>query len=214
MKVWGKYVDYLLKGEWHIHTGYTDGKNTVFEYCQKASEEGIPLLGFTEHVRKNLDYDFKSFLKEIERARAKFNLIILSGCEAKVLPGGELDVEPCVLQEVDYPILAFHSFPNDIKEYTRSLKVALSNTHVNAWAHPGLFVVRNNLELSSEELTGIFQLMNQYDVLLEVNSKYRMPSARWLDLARDLNVGLVRGEDVHCVNEMSKSYNEGVKPQP
>jgi DNA polymerase (family 10)/putative hydrolase len=85
MKTWKKYVDYLLEGEWHIHTNYTDGKNTVFEYCEKAVEIGIPLLAFTEHVRKELTYDFNQFLNEIEEAREEFDLIILSGCEAKVL---------------------------------------------------------------------------------------------------------------------------------
>ena len=204
MKVWGKYATYLLEGEWHIHTSYTDGENTVFEYCQKAVEEGIPLVAFTEHVRRNLNYDFRSFLNEIEQVRAKFNLVILSGCEAKVLPGGELDIEDWVLQEVDYPIFAFHSFPNDIEEYLRSLKVILSNMYVNTWAHPGLFIIRYGLNLSDKELIEIFQLMNWYDVLLEINEKYGMPLIGWLDLARSLDVRLVRGGDIHCTNDISK----------
>ena len=47
MKTWKKYIDYLLVGEWHIHTSYTDGKNSVFEYCEKAIEVDIPLLALT-----------------------------------------------------------------------------------------------------------------------------------------------------------------------
>lgn len=204
MKVWVNYTKYLLEGEWHIHTSYTDGENTVFEYCQKAVEEGIPLLAFTEHVRRNLDYDFRQFLKEIEVARRSFDLIVLSGCEAKVLSDGELDVEEWVLQEVDYPVFAFHSFTGNVSEYSKSLRTILSNRYINTWAHPGLFVTKHGLELSDKELVEIFELMNQNDVLLEVNSKYGTPPKRWLDLAISLNVSLVKGGDIHCMSDISR----------
>lgn len=205
MKAWEKHANYLFKGEWHIHTSWTDGNNTVFEYCEKAVHEGIPLLAFTEHVRRNLDYDFRCFLNEIEQVRAKYDLIVLSGCEAKVLPGGELDVEEWVLQEVDYPVFAFHSFPDDINEYLKSLKVVLSNRYLTTWVHPGLFVTRHDLELPDEELAEIFGLMNQHHVLLEVNRKYSLPPARWLDLARNGGVRLVRGGDIHRIDDMNKN---------
>ena len=68
MKVYEKYTNYLLKGEWHIHTSWTDGNNTIFDYCEKAIQEGIPLVAFTEHVSKSPDYDFRLFLNEIEKA--------------------------------------------------------------------------------------------------------------------------------------------------
>lgn len=201
MKTWKKYIDYLLVGEWHIHTGYTDGNNSVFEYCEKAVEVSTPLLAFTEHVRKNLNYDFNSFLNEIEKAREEFDLIILSGCEAKVLPGGELDVEEWILREVDYPIFAFHSFPEDIDIYTESLKSVLRNGYVNAWAHPGIFLSRNGLELPEKDLIYIFELMGKQDVLLEMNRKYSVPSEKWVSVARDYTVRLVNGNDIHSIEE-------------
>ena len=207
MKIWKKYIDYLLKGEWHIHTNYTDGKNTVFEYCKKAVAMDIPLLAFTEHVRKNLSYDFNSFLDEIEKAREEFDLIILSGCEAKVLPSGELDVEDRILRDVDYPIFAFHSFPKDIDLYIESLKIVLRNRYVNAWAHPGAFLLRNSLELSEAKLINIFTLMKEHDVLLEVNRKYKVPTMRWLSLARRSNVDFVQGNDAHRVGEIERYCN-------
>lgn len=66
MKTWQRYPEFLIKGEWHVHTCYTDGQNTIDECCQKAVEIGIPLIAFTEHVRKNLNYDFHNFLNDIE----------------------------------------------------------------------------------------------------------------------------------------------------
>ncbi|KKG29104.1 histidinol phosphatase [Methanosarcina mazei] len=202
MKTWEKYSDFLLKGEWHVHTCYTDGKNNIDEYCQKAVDIGLPLIAFTEHVRKNLDYDFHSFLSDIEIAKEKYDLIILSGCEAKVLPYGELDVSTGVLKEIDYPIFAFHSFPKDTDLYFESLKKVLKNRYMNTWAHPGAFLMKNGLELPEEQLVDIFHSMNKMDVLLEINNKYQVPSDIWKNLSSKLGVKFVKGSDVHNVEHL------------
>jgi len=210
MKIWKKYIDYLLEGEWHIHTSYTNSKGGVLEYCEKAAKLGIPLLAFTEHVRKNLNYDFNNLLNDIEKAREEFDLIILSGCEAKVLPGGELDVEEWILRNVDYPIFAFHSFPRDIDTYIKSLEIALRNKYVNTWAHPGAFLLRHGLELPEKELIKIFRLMKKHSVLLEVNKKYKVPFRAWLDIAEKYNVKTVTGNDIHGIEDLETERQKNV----
>jgi len=208
MKIWQKYVDLLLKGEWHIHTNYTDGASTVMEYCRQAELLEIPLIAFTEHVRRNLNYDFGQFLADIEVARDEFDLVILSGCEAKVLPGGILDVGSEILKEVDYPIFAFHSFPVDQEQYLLSLKAVLNDRYVSAWAHPGLFMFKNNMVLPEEDLSDILRIMKERDILLEINAKYRLPPQEWISLAEGFGVKTVRGSDVHLheVLEFSSSF--------
>ncbi len=206
MKMWKKYEKYLLSGEWHVHTSYTDGMNTVFEYCHMAEKLGVPLIAFTEHVRRELTYDFNQFISDIERARDEFNIIILSGCEAKVLPGGDLDVDNYILREVDYPILAFHSFPNDPDLYISSLINALQNPYVNAWAHPGKFLIESGLSLSNDQLKKIFRVMKEYDVLLEINSRYDLPLKTWVELAKNMEVVLVRGDDLHSVEDFERYH--------
>ncbi|KKG07103.1 histidinol phosphatase [Methanosarcina mazei] len=202
MKTWEKFSDFLLIGEWHVHTCYTDGKNSIDEYCQKAVAIGLPLIAFTEHVRKNLDYDFHRFLNDIEIAKEKYDLIILSGCEAKVLPYGELDVSDDILKEIDYPIFAFHSFPKDTDLYFESLKKVLKNKHVNAWAHPGVFLIQNGLELSEDQLIDIFHSMSKLNVLLEINIKYQVPSETWKYLSSKFSVKFVKGGDVHSAEQL------------
>lgn len=215
LKKWKKYKDYLEMGCWHVHTNYTDGENSVDEYCLKTVKLKIPLIAFTEHVRKELTYDFNQFLEDIEKARGEFpELIILSGVEAKVLPNGELDVEELILREVDYPIFAFHSFPKDIDLYIESLNSVLRNKYVNTWAHPGAFLLRHGLELPEKELIKIFKLMREQDVLLEINRKYEVPIEKWMSIARRWNVGLVRGDDVHCIGEYKGvGYNSVISYQ-
>lgn len=201
MKIWKKYSQYLLSGEWHIHTSYTDGENSVNDYCKRAVELGIPLVAFTEHVRRILSYDFNAYLEDVDRARDQYDLIILSGCEAKVLPDGTLDVDDSILKQVDYPVFAFHSFPKDIDVYLDALYNALKNPYVNAWAHPGAFLERAGLNLPKNELSRVFKVLRDNEILVELNAKYNAPSDTWIKLARQCYVNFVRGSDCHRVEE-------------
>ncbi len=201
MKSWKRYTDYLSSAEWHIHTKYSDGRDDIRDYCQRAVEIGTPLVAFTEHVRKNLSYNFSSFLEDIEVARGEFDLIILSGCEAKVLPSGELDVDEEVLMAVDYPIFSFHSFPDDLELYVKCVKSALKNPYVNAWAHPGT-LSGEKIDLPESELAEVFILMKEREVLLEINRKYDLPKERWVKMAKGYGVKTVKGSDVHCIEDL------------
>ena len=208
MKSWKKYSDLLLTGEWHLHTTYTDGKSSVDEYCAKAVELGLPLLAFTEHVPKSMTYDYSKLLADIDAAREKYDsLIILTGCEAKVLPDGTLDVSDDILYTVDYPIFAYHSFPIDQKLIIETIYSVINNYPVNAWAHPGYFLKKTDLTIPEEELMNIFLDLKKRDVLLELNNKYLLPDIKWVSLAQKLNVTTVRGSDCHTHHNLQKCYD-------
>lgn len=202
MKVWREHVSLLHTGEWHVHTAYTDGSGSVLEYCRRAQALGIPLIAFTEHVRRNLTYDFNSFLSDIESAREEFDLAILSGLEAKVLPGGDLDVEEEIIKQVDYPIFAFHSFPPDQALFLASLKRALKDNRASAWAHPGHFLRKNGMNLLEEDLLEALRIMRENEILLEINARYELPPGRWIKLAAANGVHTVRGSDCHGVEQL------------
>jgi putative hydrolase len=202
MKFWREHKDLLHTGEWHVHTSYTDGNGSVLEYCRRAQALAIPLIAFTEHVRRDLTYDFNSFMSDIEYARENFDLPILSGCEAKILPGGDLDVEREIIMQVDYPIFAFHSFPPDQTLFLQSLQRALKNNYINAWAHPGHFLARNHIKLPEADLVEVLRIMSEQDVLLEINSKYMLPPKRWIELAKVHGVKTVKGSDIHSIGEL------------
>jgi len=206
---WEQYKQFLMTGQWHIHTGFTDGHNTVMEYAQRACELGIPLIAFTEHVRKNLTYDFSKLLEHIDCARKTFpELIILSGCEAKVLPDGSLDCPPWVSEQVDFSFFAFHSFPADVEKYFNALYEVIQSGQVDAWSHPGLFFKNNpSLFLSDEQLKAIFEVVEKNNILIEINKKYNLPLHNWWEIiestiSKEL---FVRGSDIHDVNMLSSS---------
>ncbi|MBA7551972.1 phosphatase YcdX [subsurface metagenome] len=210
MKIWRKYQDYLFNGEWHIHTNFTDGTGSIAEYSEKAVELGIPLLAFTEHVRKELNYDFRQFLNEINIARRNFpSLIILSGCEAKVLPDGKLNCPSHILEKVDYKLFAFHSFPVNIEKYILSIKNVINNYDIDTWAHPGLFLKKNpNLTMPENELNNIFKIMSLNKISLEINLKYNLPQIDWIKKYKSISQDglLIFGGDIHSIEDLYISW--------
>lgn len=193
----------MLTGQWHIHTNYTDGENSVFQLCKKAVELKIPLVAFTEHVNRRLSYDFNKFMSDIEKAREEFpDIIILSGAEMKVLPDCTLDIQEEIFRAVDYPIFAFHSFPKDPQSYLSCLKSVLKNARINTWAHPGSFLRTINSALEEKELSKILQIMRKRKVLLEINRKHDLPEKEWLETAIENEVEFVNGSDIHSLADL------------
>lgn len=204
MRAWERHAEHRLSGEWHVHTSFADGKATVDQLCEAAVRSGIPLIAFTEHVRRSLDYDFQAFLDQIALARQRYHLAILSGVEAKVLPDGSLDVEDEVLASVDYPIFAYHSFPADKELFLSTLRSVISSGRAHTWAHPGTFSARTGIALAEDELREIMGLMARHRVALEVSTKYMTPDAGWLALAQETGVATVRGSDIHSLEDLAE----------
>ncbi len=202
-KNWMRYENYLMSGEWHVHTNYVDGANTVDDYCKRAVELKIPLIAFTEHVRRVLTYNYRDLVEDVMRARENYpDLIILTGCEAKVLEDGSLDVSDEVLKQSEIVLMAFHSLPGSKDKYIEALTTALSNLRVDIWAHPGLFLRNKNLSLSEEEAEEILEKARKEDVLIEFNGKYGLPLEEWVEIGKKKGVKFVRGSDVHKVGDL------------
>ena len=205
-RILNQYKEYLFDGEWHIHTNFTDGKNTILDYVEVASKLKIPLLAFTEHVRKDINYNYNDFLKEIDFAKKHFpNIILLSGFEAKVLPNGELDCPEDVYEKADYRIFAYHSFPKNLEIYVSSIEKIITNYNVDTWAHPGLFFEKHkNLKLSEEQLTQIFELMDVHNILLEFNFKYSLPKTDWISEFQRISnkENIIYGLDAHSTDDL------------
>ena len=88
----------ITKVDYHNHTNFTDGKNTVEECVIKAIDKGLTTIGFSEHVSKNEEWMkewFVRYLEDIEMCKKKYKEIdILCGIEAKINDNnGNLNVD-------------------------------------------------------------------------------------------------------------------------
>ena len=203
MKKWQKYSKCLETGDWHCHTKYTDGRDTVMEMCRQAQKNGLRLIAFTEHVRKSLSYDFGSLLKDVRNARKKFpKLKILVGCEAKVLDlKGRLDVSGDVLKKCDIVLATFHSFPHsDKRDMESALENMLRNPDVDIWTHPITFFQK--CPLCEKDVYEIIKLCIKNNVLIENNIRPRYKSPRLIEACRKMGAKIVTGSDAHGVEDL------------
>jgi len=191
--------------DFHIHTSYTDGSNTVYEYCQKAVENGLGAIAFSEHVRKDLQYDYSDLCNDVAKAREMFHeLQIFIGCEAKVLNlDGELDIPGSILGKMDFITAVYHGFPYDAKEeYLTSLRSMISDPSVDIWGHPTLLPTRKRMPLYEGEIKDIVSLCIQNKVLIERNIKYGLPDAGFVAIAKEMGARFIIGSDSHSIRQL------------
>lgn len=185
-------------GDWHLHTDYTDGAATVDGYCSRAVENGLEFLVFSEHTRRTLDYEYDALLADIEAARARYDLTLLPGCEAKTLDvDGRLDVPADVVERADVVTGVFHSFDGDRDAYLDAAEAMLLNPRVDVWGHPLLYPDRRGDRLSDADLDRLVAAAADGDVLLERNRRYGLPPGRLVRVAADYDVDFVVGSDAH-----------------
>ena len=171
-KRWPRYEPYLLSGLWHVHTDRTDGSNTVEELVRFAVDRGFPLIGFVEHVRRKLTYDFDALYEEARRVADEYDIRCVVGCEAKVLDvEGGLDVAAETLEGADVVYAGYHGGSFDRDEYVTSVEAMLERPEVDVWAHPFSYAEREGYSLTEEEHDSIARAMRRNDVLLERNLK-------------------------------------------
>ena len=183
--------------DWHMHTIYTDGQNTVFELAKEAKHKSLNSIAITEHVRKNLTYNFDDLIDEIKEAEKKIKIKILIGCEAKVLnTEGELDVRDEVIQKCDFVLGAFHKFPVNKEAYFNAIIAMLKNPKVTIWAHPFRFAYLNKIEFSNDELKQIFGHLKKTGKIFEINSRIP-PSNKVLQYIKMFKIDYCFGSDSH-----------------
>jgi DNA polymerase (family 10) len=137
-----------LRGTFHCHTTYSDGRATVAEMAEGARERGWRYLGIGDHsqsagyagglpvaaVRKQ-HREIDAWNAE-HGGKGKKRFRVFKGVESDILADGSLDYPDDVLRTFDYVVGSVHSnFALDEKEQTRRLIRAVSNPHITMLGH-------------------------------------------------------------------------------
>lgn len=197
----------LLRGDWHIHTPFTTGRSSIRDCCLAAERRGLQLIAFTEHVRRELPYDFERFVDEVTAARKEFpDLVILQGCEVTVSNAdGDLDVHEDILALCDVVLGAFHGFSQP-HHYAAAVLNMLSNPRVDVWAHPTFYARSHGVPLGPDDLERMVERCRDEAVLLELNGRHGLPNGDLLALAGEAGLGFVYGSDAHHAREVGRAW--------
>lgn len=79
----------LLTGDYHTHTPYSHGKNTVDENAAKAKEVGLKQIAISDHGFSHVVYGLRrkevpSYVAECKAAAQKYGIDVLVGIESNI----------------------------------------------------------------------------------------------------------------------------------
>ncbi len=208
--------------DFHLHTNYSDGKNTIEEYAVKAVKQGYKAICFTDHVDFTTDW-FQDYKQEILDANKKYkSLSMFCGIEVRAKDyNGKLNADPKILNEADVMVGVVHSLPSKdgksiynpqnlpIKEVFeleyRATMGLLKNPLVDVLGHPMSNYEKYFGEFSEEYYVKIFQEAKKNDIAIELNPAYQRNFSTFLKLALKINPLVSLGSNAHSVNDFGKS---------
>jgi DNA polymerase (family X) len=164
-----------IRGDLHMHTVASDGKNTIEEMAAAARERGYRYVAITDHSASHGfgdDVSPDELLRQIERIRSVEveGLKLLAGSEVNVLIDGSLDYEDDLLEQLDWVVASVHtSFRMGEKEMTDRIVAALEHPLVDVLGHPtGRLITRR--EPYHVNLDRVIEAAARTGTFLEINA--------------------------------------------
>ncbi len=209
-----------IKGDLHIHTDWSDGRDSIEAIARAAKERGYQYIAITDHsggrgIARGLDPErLRQQGAEIKELNQKISGIhIFTGVEVDIRADGSLDFPDELLAELDVVIAAIHSGMSESQEQmTARILGAMENPNVDILAHPTCRLLPGR-EAVAVDMEAVFQTAAKTGTMLELNAS---PSR--LDLkdihtyrARELGVRVIINTDSHSTEHLDfMRYGIGV----
>ena len=138
-----------IRGSFHNHTQYSDGRNTIRQLIELAIAAGRDYIGISDHT-KRLDgvgpSDLDRQSAEVESVSREYaEIALMKSAECEILPNGDLDLEDSSMAKLDYVIAAVHCEVTQTRDVaTRRLLRAIENPYVSILAHPSSRLYRKS----------------------------------------------------------------------
>jgi DNA polymerase (family 10) len=133
-----------IRGDLHMHTTYSDGRDSVAQMISTARTLGYEYIAITDHsehagASRTLTIDgIRRQRDEIARLREEVpEMTILHGLEVDILPDGSLDCPDTVLATLDIVLASLHeSAGHDRRRLTERCIGAIRHPLVSIITHP------------------------------------------------------------------------------
>ncbi|HEX7421304.1 MAG TPA: PHP domain-containing protein [Thermoanaerobaculia bacterium] len=201
-----------LRGTFHVHTTFSDGRNTVLEMLTAARDRGYDYVGLSDHspaafYAGGLTVDrLREQHAEIDRHEpAVAPMRVFRGTEADILADGSIDYGDEVLSTLDFVVASIHSrfnMPKD--EMTERMLKALDDPYVTFLGH-----ITGRKLLGRDGYTvdfdRVFDRAAKRGVCIEINGNPNRLDLDWRHVGRAVEMGVmfVITPDAHSISEMS-----------
>ena len=165
-----------IRGDLHSHTDWSDGRFTMEEMVDAATERGLEYIAVTDHspsatVANGLDPDMLLAHNDAVRELANTaGVRLLTGTEMDIKPDGTLDYSDDLLADLDIVIASIHSgMDQDSETMTQRVIDAMESPHVDVICHltARLLGRRAPVEIDVE---AVFESAVRTGTVLEINA--------------------------------------------
>lgn len=201
-----------IAGNVHLHTTWSDGRNSLEEMARAALALGMKYLTVTEHSQTSgyaggLNVDqLKKQWDEIALVQEKVpGITLLRGVESDILEDGSLDYPEAFLEQLDVVIGSIHQrYSQDEKAMTKRILRAFDNPFFHIWGHPTGRLI-NRRDPAPMAMEQILDKAAEKGIVIEVNGcPERLDlSAEHVRLALRRGLKLSVSTDAHSIDELS-----------
>jgi DNA polymerase (family 10) len=200
-----------LRGTFHCHTNWSDGRSTLEEMVESARARGLKYFGIADHsqsltVARGLTPErVRQQWQEIDRVAKRFSDIrLFKGTECDILPDGRLDFDDELLAGFDYVVASVHtSFNLPEPEMTARVVRAVSHPRVTMLGHSTgrLLLQREGYKI---DLDAVLKAAAATGTMVEINAHPQRLDLDWMGCrrAKALGVTLVINPDAHNANDV------------
>jgi DNA polymerase (family 10) len=203
-----------IRGDVHMHTVATDGRNTIREMVEAALARGYGYIAITDHS-KNLamtnGLNEERALEHVKQIRQvdremEGRIRVFAGIEVDILGDGELDLPDSVLAEMEVVIASVHTLLNQPREeMTARVIRAIENPYTRILGHPtGRLLLRR--EPFAIDLPTVLRRAAELGVAVEHNAApERLDlSDRELRMAKEMGCRIAINTDAHDTRHLAK----------
>ncbi|MEY4096089.1 MAG: polymerase/3-5 exonuclease PolX, partial [Acidobacteriota bacterium] len=200
-----------LKGDLHMHTTSSDGRETLETMVSAAKARGLQYIAITDHTQSLAmanGLDEARTLEQAERVRAysktQKGITVLAGTECDILSDGSLDLTDDCLASLDIVVASIHSsLAQTEAEMTARVIKAIEHPSVDIIGHLTARMLLRR-DASKVKVEKVIDAARANGVALELNSQpHRLDLCdSHARLARDRGVKLVIDTDAHYVDAL------------
>jgi DNA polymerase (family 10) len=199
-----------LRGTFHVHSTFSDGRNTILEMLTAAHQRGFEYVGMSDHSKSAYyaggltEEGVRLQQAEIAKQEREVKpMRVFRGTEADILGDGGIDYDNETLAGFDFVVASIHSrFGMEKDEMTERILRALDHPSVTFLGH---LTGRKLLSRPgyTMDFDRVFEKAGQRGVMIEINGNPNRLDIDWRLVGRALDRGVRFSihPDAHSINE-------------
>ncbi len=220
----------ILTADYHTHTPYSHGKNTVEENVRQAKEIGLKEVGIADHGFGHITYGIRrkaleDYKRECALAEEKYGVKVLVGIEANILGvSGKSDLEEQDFKHFDLYLCGKHvfvayengasrrgygwgNFWTDKLRKTPSKKLVEENTkaYINTIKNNPVDAITHLNYLCPSNALEVAKCAADYGTYIELNSKKsHLTDEELIEIIQKTSARFIVSSDAHAARRVGE----------